>query len=271
MKTETANRKLKISILSFNPQEPGSVPRMQTYEIDEAENMTLFIALMEIREKQDPSLQFDFVCRAGICGSCGMMINGSPTLACRTLTKDLGTEISLAPLPVFELIGDLFGLGSYATVRYVLVLQKRLLEHGASLWLIALQPILTIAIITAVAVTGTWLPFALYWVVPIATWLTLILRLRSIAEHYALPHDRVLNCTRTVLPTFLEKLFVAPKGIALHLEHHQYPSVPFFRLPALHAALMEQADFREQSHLTDGYTGVLRECLQFTNTRPPRA
>ena len=69
--------------------------------------MTLFIALMEIREKQDPSLQFDFVCRAGICGSCGMMINGRPTLACRTLTKDLGTEISLAPLPVFELIGDL--------------------------------------------------------------------------------------------------------------------------------------------------------------------
>jgi fumarate reductase iron-sulfur subunit len=36
-----------------------------------------------------------------------MMINGSPTLACRTLTKDLDAEISLAPLPVFELIADL--------------------------------------------------------------------------------------------------------------------------------------------------------------------
>jgi fumarate reductase iron-sulfur subunit len=107
MKNETANRKLKISILRFNPQEPGSVPRMQTYDIEEAEGMTLFIALSEIREKQDPSLQFDFVCRAGICGSCGMMINGSPTLACRTLTKDLDAEISLAPLPVFELIADL--------------------------------------------------------------------------------------------------------------------------------------------------------------------
>jgi fumarate reductase iron-sulfur subunit len=61
---------LKISILRFNPQEPGSVPRMQSYEIEEAEQMTLFIALSEIREKQDPSLQLDFVCRAGICGSC---------------------------------------------------------------------------------------------------------------------------------------------------------------------------------------------------------
>ncbi len=100
-------RQLKISVLRFNPQEPGSVPRMQTYELEEADGMTLFIALNEIREKQDPSLQFDFVCRAGICGSCGMMINGRPTLACRTLTKDLEPEISLAPLPVFELIADL--------------------------------------------------------------------------------------------------------------------------------------------------------------------
>ena len=99
MPNEPVNRKLKISILRFNPREQGSHPRMQAYEIDEAENMTLFIALTEIREKQDPSLEFYFVCRAGICGSCGMMINGRPTLACRTLTKDLGTEISLAPLP----------------------------------------------------------------------------------------------------------------------------------------------------------------------------
>jgi succinate dehydrogenase iron-sulfur subunit len=108
MKDATPNRRqLKINVLRFNPQEPGSVPRMQTYEIEEADGMTLFIALNEIREKQDPSLQFDFVCRAGICGSCGMMINGRPTLACRTLTKNLGPEISLAPLPVFELIADL--------------------------------------------------------------------------------------------------------------------------------------------------------------------
>jgi succinate dehydrogenase/fumarate reductase-like Fe-S protein len=69
--------------------------------------MTLFMALNEIRETQDPSLQFDFVCRAGICGSCAMLINGKPALACRTLTKNLDAEFTLAPLPFFELIGDL--------------------------------------------------------------------------------------------------------------------------------------------------------------------
>jgi fumarate reductase iron-sulfur subunit len=100
-------RTLRIDILRHNPCDPESEPRMQTFELQEADTMTLFIALNELRENQDPSLQFDFVCRAGICGSCGMVINGRPGLACRTLTKDLPELITLAPLPAFELIGDL--------------------------------------------------------------------------------------------------------------------------------------------------------------------
>jgi fumarate reductase iron-sulfur subunit len=101
------HRTLAIGVLRYNPHDPASVPHMQTYTLEEADGMTLFIALNEIREKQDASLQFDFVCRAGICGSCAMVINGRPTLACRTLTKNLPAKITLAPLPFFELIGDL--------------------------------------------------------------------------------------------------------------------------------------------------------------------
>jgi len=107
MAKDTEHRKLVFNILRYNPHDRDSVPRMQRYPLDEADGMTLFIALNEIREQQDASLQFDFVCRAGICGSCGMMINGRPGLACRTLTKNLPAEITLAPLPLFELIGDL--------------------------------------------------------------------------------------------------------------------------------------------------------------------
>ena len=100
-------RRLTLSILRCNPADPASVPHLQDYELDEADGMTLFIALNDIRAHQDGSLQFDFVCRAGICGSCAMLINGRPGLACRTLTRDLGDHITLAPLPFFELIGDL--------------------------------------------------------------------------------------------------------------------------------------------------------------------
>ncbi len=106
MKKETP-RNLTLTILRYNPQDPETIPRLQDFKLQEAAGMTLFIALNELRETQDPSLQFDFVCRAGICGSCGMLINGRPGLACRTLTQDLPDRISLAPLLGFELIADL--------------------------------------------------------------------------------------------------------------------------------------------------------------------
>jgi fumarate reductase iron-sulfur subunit len=107
MSTVEKGRMLKISILRYNPHEKDDKPHVETYELEEAPGMTLFIALNEIRQLQDNSLKFDFVCRAGICGSCGMIINGRPGLACRALTSTMDTEISLAPLPVFDLIGDL--------------------------------------------------------------------------------------------------------------------------------------------------------------------
>ena len=100
-------RILKFNIFRYNPVIPDFQPKMESFEIRETATMSLFIALTGIREEQDPSLQFDFCCRAGICGSCAMMINGRPGLACKTLTKDLPDEITLLPLPVFKLIGDL--------------------------------------------------------------------------------------------------------------------------------------------------------------------
>lgn len=100
-------RQLKFSIFRFNPEDPGSVPHMDTFHLEETDAMTLYIVLNRIREEQDPTLMFDFVCRAGICGSCAMMINGRPDLACHTKTKALPDEITLMPLPVFKLIGDL--------------------------------------------------------------------------------------------------------------------------------------------------------------------
>jgi fumarate reductase iron-sulfur subunit len=115
-------RRLTISVLRYNPHERESAPRLQQYELEEADGMTLYIALNEIREQHDASLQFDFVCRAGICGSCAMIINGRPGLACRTLTQNLDPTITLAPLPVFELIADL----SVNTGKWMRAMSERL-------------------------------------------------------------------------------------------------------------------------------------------------
>ncbi len=100
-------RLLQFEIFRYNPEDKDSAPRMQTFVLEETTNMTLFIALNRLREEQDPGLIFDFCCRAGICGACAMVINGRPGLACQTKTKDLPETITLMPLPVFKLIGDL--------------------------------------------------------------------------------------------------------------------------------------------------------------------
>ena len=115
-------RRLRLRVLRYNPREPQVPARFETYELDEADNMTLFLALEEVRDRLDASLAYDFVCRAGICGSCAMLVNGRPRLACRTLTGTLPAEITLAPLPVFELVQDL----SIDTGKWMRALGERL-------------------------------------------------------------------------------------------------------------------------------------------------
>ena len=101
------NRRLTFEVFRYNPEDPDSVPHVDRFELDETPYMTLYIALNQIREEQEPGLQFDFSCRSAICGSCGMLVNGRPSLACRTLTSQLPSTITLHPLPVFKLVGDL--------------------------------------------------------------------------------------------------------------------------------------------------------------------
>jgi fumarate reductase iron-sulfur subunit len=100
-------RQLRFEIFRFDPADPASEPRVETFTLEESPYMTLFLALSRLREEQDASLQFDFACRSAVCGSCGMMVNGRPVLGCQTLTKDLPDTIRLHPLPGFKLVGDL--------------------------------------------------------------------------------------------------------------------------------------------------------------------
>jgi fatty acid desaturase len=119
-----------------------------------------------------------------------------------------------------------------------------------------------VVIAALVVYFGLWRELLLFWLLPALTWLKVILRVRSIAEHYGIANDHVYTQTRTTLPSLLERLFVAPLSINYHLEHHLYPSVPFFRLRRLHTALMADAQFRATAHLTQTYIGVLRECVK---------
>lgn len=101
--------------------------------------------------------------------------------------------------------------------------------------------------------SGGWIGFLLLWVVPMFLVLPLIMRIRSIAEHFALPHNHPLSQSRTVRAGRLERLLLAPHHIGLHIDHHLLASVPFFNLPKLHELLLECEDYRQHAHLNDGY------------------
>lgn len=101
----------------------------------------------------------------------------------------------------------------------------------------------------------------LYWIVPMFSWLVLVLHVRSIAEHFGIAHGHIYNESRTTRPTLLERLLLGVKNAGYHLEHHLYPSVPLHRLPELHARLMKRAAYRDKAHVTSSYWRVLRECV----------
>jgi fatty acid desaturase len=101
---------------------------------------------------------------------------------------------------------------------------------------------------------------ALYWIVPLFTWYAMIMHIRSIAEHFAVPRDHFYTHTRTVVPSIFDRVFLVPKNICYHIEHHFYPSVPFFRLPRLHALMMtSDPTFRVRAHVTYSYWAALKE------------
>ncbi len=83
--------------------------RNEVYKVEADKNTTVLSALLDIRSKQDPTLAVRYSCRMGICGSCGMVINGKPSLACETnvFDKMADHEITVEPMYGHPLLKDL--------------------------------------------------------------------------------------------------------------------------------------------------------------------
>jgi fatty acid desaturase len=175
-----------------------------------------------------------------------------------------GDEAWVFPKKVWDLaqimLRDISGLNAFR----LLMLARRLVskDTGMTRSFIMVRYGFYVALAIVIGLAGLTKPVLLYWVIPMFTWLIFIFRIRSIAEHSAIEdRDVAYAQTRTVYPTILERIFLAPKNVNYHLEHHFFPSVPFYRLPALHALLMTKPGFSESAHLTQSYLGVLKECL----------
>src|SRR3989442_9506334 len=80
-----AEKRITIRTTRFDPDK-DKAPRLQSYDIPFAdESMVVLDALNHIKAHVDGSLSYRWSCRMGICGSCGMMVNGIPKLTCNAL------------------------------------------------------------------------------------------------------------------------------------------------------------------------------------------
>ncbi|UCE45529.1 MAG: succinate dehydrogenase iron-sulfur subunit [Methanobacteriota archaeon] len=99
---------LLVKIQRFDPTVDRQ-PYWQSYRVDIKAGMTVLDALFEILNHQDGTLSFRYCCRAGVCGSCAMVIGGKIRLACETqVGQFMGRkELLLSPLPHQKVVKDL--------------------------------------------------------------------------------------------------------------------------------------------------------------------
>ena len=80
-------------------------PRYDIFEPEPRPGMTVLDALFQFQEKLDDSLAFHYSCRGAVCGTCAMLINKVPRLACRTQVESLlkgGLKVPIVPYPAIE-------------------------------------------------------------------------------------------------------------------------------------------------------------------------
>lgn len=108
-------------------------------------------------------------------------------------------------------------------------------------------------------VAGYWWAYFALWIVPMATWLPLVTRLRNIAEHACVnTKEDPFTHARTTLANIFERLFIAPYWVHFHGEHHVFMHVPCYRLESLHKSLMDKG-YWSRMHIAPGYVSVLSE------------
>jgi len=96
-----------FKIFRFDPDVDSS-PRYDTFVKTYPRGRTVLEALLNIHETEDDSIAVRYSCRSAVCGSCGMLVNGAPVLACRTqLTSLIGDQVLIEPLPNMEIIRDM--------------------------------------------------------------------------------------------------------------------------------------------------------------------
>ena len=97
---------VELKIQRFDP-ERDAAPRWVHYTVPVEPMDRVLDLLTRAKELFDGSITFRRSCAHGVCGSDALMINGRNRLACKVRVEQLGTKISVAPLPGLPIVKDL--------------------------------------------------------------------------------------------------------------------------------------------------------------------
>ncbi len=98
---------ITLQVQRYRP-EADVEPGFQEYEVPCREDWVVLDGLNYIKDQLDGTLSYRWSCRMGICGSCGMTVNGEPQLTCATFLADYAPgPLRVEPLRNFPVIRDL--------------------------------------------------------------------------------------------------------------------------------------------------------------------
>ena len=99
-------RQIELEVMRYDPEQ-NEVPYFQRYSVPCQDDWAILDALNYIKENIDTTLSYRWSCHMMVCGSCGMMINGEPSLTCKTFIRNLPDTVRVEPLQNFPIERDL--------------------------------------------------------------------------------------------------------------------------------------------------------------------
>jgi len=98
---------ITLRVARYRPEEEAE-STFEDYEVPCPRDWVVLDGLNHVKDQIDGTLSFRWSCRMGICGSCGMLVNGEPKLTCATFLADYAPgPIRVEPLRNFPVIRDL--------------------------------------------------------------------------------------------------------------------------------------------------------------------
>lgn len=99
--------RITLQVARYRP-DLDDEPVLQLYEVPLHKEWTVLDGLNYIKDYLDGTVSYRWSCRMGICGSCGMTVNGDPQLSCATFLTDYAPgPVRVEPLRNFPVIRDL--------------------------------------------------------------------------------------------------------------------------------------------------------------------